>query len=140
MPPPPAPYLPPTYFVSGIRLETVSYDGCTWKDSCAATISRPAGHEDDNTISVNTRLSVTPNPNNGMFTLSGSLPGLQTAKEVRIEVIDMLGKTLFTEVVAPENGGINKKFNMGDNVANGVYFLKVKTEDQSQVIRFTLER
>ena len=80
-----------------------------------------------------------PNPNGGSFTLRGALPGT-TSKEASIEVVDMLGKVVYRDVASIENGGINKTITLGDNIANGVYLIKVINENSSKVIRVSVQR
>jgi hypothetical protein len=85
------------------------------------------------------KISLIPNPNRGNFTIAGTLPGAGAYKEVAIEVVDMLGRTILSDVAPIENGAINKTLTLNNNIANGVYMVKIKT-DAIQVIEFVLSR
>lgn len=81
-----------------------------------------------------------PNPNNGSFTISGALPSVKTSKEVTIDVVDMLGKTLYSTQASINNGGINTEVKLGPDVANAIYLVKIHNDEVNEVIKFTLER
>lgn len=81
-----------------------------------------------------------PNPNGGSFTLRGALTGTSTSKEAKIEVVDMVGKVVYNDIAAIENGGINKTITLGDNIANGVYLIRVINDGSSKVIRVSINR
>jgi hypothetical protein len=78
-----------------------------------------------------------PNPNKGQFTITGTLA---TNNKVRVEVLDMLGRTLYVASVPVKENNINYAITISDKVANGVYFIKVSNDDITEVRRFTLER
>ncbi len=84
-------------------------------------------------------LTCFPNPNGGSFTLRGALAGT-TSKEASIEVIDVLGKIVYNDVVTVENGGINKVITLGNHVTNGVYLVKVKSGSSNKVIRISVQQ
>ncbi len=85
-------------------------------------------------------LSIIPNPNKGTFILQGSIPNITITTEATLEVVDMLGKTILTDVAPIENGSINKTITLADNIANGMYMVRIKAEGTNKVIKFTLER
>jgi uncharacterized protein YjdB len=85
-------------------------------------------------------LSLFPNPNKGIFYLEGTLGNSKNAVEVKIEVMDMMGKIVYTDVAPAENGIIHKTIVLGDHIANGIYIIKARTDHSSQVLRFNLER
>lgn len=85
------------------------------------------------------RSNVIPNPNTGTFTLTGQLP-CADACNVTVEVTDVLGKTIYSDRASVDKGLLNMKINLGADIANGVYLVRVKNNDISEVIRFTLER
>ena len=80
-----------------------------------------------------------PNPNNGSFRLRGALQD-PIGKEARIEVVDMLGKVVYQDVTVIENGGVDKIIAPGDNIANGVYLIRVVNDHSSKVIRVSVNR
>ena len=52
----------------------------------------------------------------------------------------MLGKTVVSDVATITNGNIDKTITLGENIANGVYMVRIKTGDASQVIRVSIDR
>ncbi len=136
---------------------TTAYNSaeCVWQTGCTTSINgtsdgagsadRPAGSAEDqpgqlSAGDANSSLEVIPNPNTGTFTLLGTTPVKATSQEVRVEMLDILGKAVFTDVIQVENGHLSKKFTLSDNIANGIYLVKIKSEGGNQVVRFTLDR
>ena len=91
-------------------------------------------------VPVTENLVCFPNPNGGSFTLRGALSGTATSKEAKIELVDMVGKVVYRDVAVIENGGINKTITVGDNIANGVYLIKVISGNSSNVLRVSVQR
>ena len=85
-------------------------------------------------------LACVPNPNGGSFTLRGALSVKTTSNEASIEVVDMLGKVVYNDVAIIENGGINKVITLGDNIANGVYLIKINSGSTIKVLRVSVQR
>jgi hypothetical protein len=90
--------------------------------------------------SLTSQLSVFPNPNKGTFTISGALQNGGTSGNAKIEVMDMLGKTITRDDALIDKGNISKNITLDDMIPNGIYLIKVKTGLTSEVIRFTLNR
>jgi type IX secretion system substrate protein len=143
--------LPPT--VCYICITSVTYMGCIWAltphslggNGCCANRTMAWRHSDPSAVTPITENSnptvfVIPNPNKGVFTIQGSLSNVQSSKQAKLEVIDMVGQTVYTDAATLDNGNISKNITLGDNIANGVYFIRLKNDDVSQVIRFTLSR
>jgi len=84
-------------------------------------------------------LSLVPNPNNGTFTLAGSLPGVK-ATSAQIEIVDALGRTVYSTVSPVENGRINQTITIDNSVANGVYIARVTSGNANKQIKFVLNR
>lgn len=117
-------------------------NGCLWPASCCMKFVTPAPRPAvtaTGSISASgaDKLSLVPNPNNGIFKLSGYLEELTNLKEVTIEVNDILGKILLTQTVPVKNGSIEENIAMGE-VTNGVYMVKIKGEHVSEVLRFVI--
>ncbi len=75
-----------------------------------------------------------------MFTLTGTIENQAATSIVNIEIVDMLGKVLYSDAIKAENGKITADILLGENIANGVYFLRIKGDDTNTVMRFTLDR
>ena len=52
----------------------------------------------------------------------------------------MLGKVVYQDVTVIENGGVDKIIAPGDNIANGVYLIRVVNDHSSKVIRVSVNR
>ena len=74
------------------------------------------------------------------FTIQGTIADVAPTAEVNFEVLDILGKTIITDVATIENGSINKTITLADNIANGMYMLRIKADGTNKVIKFTLDR
>lgn len=68
-------------------------------------------------------LSIYPNPNSGQFTVSFEFA---EAKDVVITLTDMTGRAIMTE---KKDGILNYNETIGGDLADGVYFLNIATED-----------
>ena len=82
--------------------------------------------------------TLSPNPNNGTFTVTGRLTGGDG--EATIHIVNMIGQTIVSQIVPLHNGLLNDQIVLGGNIGNGVYLLHVKSNGMDQVIRFTLTR
>jgi len=70
-----------------------------------------------------TSISLYPNPNNGIFTL------ISNSKNFTIEIIDLLGKKVYTEKILQSKSEIQIP-----NNRKGIYFCKI-TDENSQVVK-----
>ena len=135
-------YTSPPWSINADSLISVTYDGCTWPWSCGH-VDRYAAGGNTGINQISGRLnaiSVVPNPNNGAFTISGAFTSIATSKEARIELLDMLGKVVYRDVADITNGGINKDITLSSDIADGIYLIRVVSDDASKVLRFSLNR
>ncbi len=77
-----------------------------------------------------------PNPNNGTFTLKGSL----VKQQVIVSVTDMLGQVILRKEVGVQDGRINELIQLGGIISNGMYLLHLKGENESRTFHFVVER
>jgi hypothetical protein len=86
---------------------------------------------------VNKQLfSISPNPNNGRFTVSGHFSG----KALDIEVMNNIGQVVYRKKnISIENGRIDRSIEL-NNLPNGNYLLRINHSDQTTTRRFTIER
>lgn len=135
--------VPYTPGVSLFCITSVTYMGCPWPIDCCVRINdgspRPAGNR-LTTDAATTALSISPNPNTGTFTVSGSVAGMTANETVAIEIMDVLGRAIYTNDAQLNNGKLDMKVIISEDVANGTYLLKVKNSKANEVIRFTLNR
>jgi ELWxxDGT repeat protein len=82
-------------------------------------------------------LIVYPNPFSVSTIISYELPG---ACEVRLEILNMLGKKITTLVNEPQNPGIHEVEWNAAGVKPGIYFCKLKTDNFEKVIKLVISR
>ena len=85
------------------------------------------------------RFALLPNPNKGDFKLSGSLLKTTNANVI-IEITDMLGQQVYVGRAMAKNGKLDEHFNLGGNLANGMYILNLRAGDESAVFHFVVEQ
>jgi hypothetical protein len=78
-----------------------------------------------NTYASKDVYQVYPNPNNGQFILD-----MTTSANRSIELIDMTGRVIFTQLIYE-----NKTMLSIENLANGIYYLKVKSDNSLGVVK-----
>jgi hypothetical protein len=84
-------------------------------------------------------LMIIPNPNTGSFTLSGYALFLTRDAEAKIEITDMAGRKVFTGMTPVSNGGVNKVISL-NNVSNGLYQIRISTNEGSALLRLSVLR
>ena len=80
--------------------------------------------------------SLFPNPNTGMFTLTGVLAS-GSDNEVGLEVSDVLGQVVYTGKTVPRSGQVREQITLG-NVAPGSYMLRVNTDKGTETFHFVI--
>ncbi len=83
-------------------------------------------------------VKLVPNPNSGVFTVSGAVPA--NSGNVNIEVTNMIGQVVYKTSTTAQGDKIDKQVSLGNEVANGVYMLHITANDTHHVIRFSLNR
>ncbi len=83
-------------------------------------------------------LTVIPNPNQGDFTIGGSLS--TGNNEVTIEVTDIIGRICYSDKVTIKDGELKKNIHLDDNLSPGLYLLHLTTDAGSKVARIVLSR
>jgi PKD domain/Secretion system C-terminal sorting domain/Bacterial Ig-like domain (group 2)/Bacterial Ig domain len=84
-------------------------------------------------------VTLVPNPNNGIFTVKGSL-GISTDEDVTIEVTDMLGQTIYSNKSIAHAGTVNEKVQLSNTLANGMYMVSVHTDTGNIVFHMVVTR
>jgi len=87
-----------------------------------------------NVVTENNSLMLYPNPNTGSFTITGT--SLSKDKTAAIEITDMLGKLVQTGKANINGGNIRQELVLDNNIATGVYFLRLRTSAEEQSVRF----
>ena len=105
---------------------TGSNGTCNGNNSITLTVSACTGIEN---IASSETISIYPNPNNGVFTISSSIESLN------ITVINTLGQTVKTETIKNSN---QTTIDMS-MMSKGVYYLKAKTNEGTKLFKVILE-
>jgi hypothetical protein len=85
-----------------------------------------------------TNLTLIPNPNNGQFTIKGTVGSAD--EEVTLQVVNMVGQVIYNQKVMAHNGEINEKIQLSGNVANGMYLLNLQSFSEKRVFHFVIEQ
>ena len=81
-------------------------------------------------------ITLVPNPNNGTFTVSGTLP--QGTDNAAIRIMDMLGRVVSEQNIIIQNGKVKEQLRLGNTVANGAYLMELVAGEQKKVIHFVV--
>ena len=82
---------------------------------------------------------VVPNPNNGAFTIKGTL-GTLSDEEVSLEVTDVLGQVIYSNKVMVHGGKISEALTLSNTLANGMYILNMHTGSADKTFHFVVEK
>ena len=88
----------------------------------------------NNVVTSDAHFSIYPNPNNGQFTLEGNT---QSNGNYTISITDVLGRSIYSTLIAPQNNHINLVINQ--NLAHGIYIVQLLGEGENVVQRFEIE-
>ncbi len=117
-------------------------NGCVFTRPVTVNACRIAGEETGTVkevAEVSHSMQLFPNPNSGTFTLKGSI-ALEADAEVIIDVVNMLGQTIYSSTLKTEQGSVNQPINLGSTLASGTYMLTLRSGDVRQVYRFVVSR
>jgi hypothetical protein len=81
-----------------------------------------------------------PNPNNGVFNISGSINPSLSGTAVSIQLLDLPGKILEDEYAIVQNGAFSKQINLDPSFTNGIYLLHISAGNTSQTLRLIISR
>jgi hypothetical protein len=81
-----------------------------------------------------------PNPNNGTFIIMGNVLNGTNSGDAGIEIVDLFGRVILNDAATIQNNEIRKNITLDDNVANGIYYVKIKAGSTIKVLKFTLNR
>ena len=81
-------------------------------------------------------IRLVPNPNNGLFSIVGTLPN--NNESITIQITDMLGRVVYETELPAGSVKINKQIDMGGNIANGMYVVSLRCGEVNKVIHFVV--
>jgi len=90
------------------------------------------------TANVTAEVKLVPNPNNGVFTVSGTIG--EGSEEVSLEVTDMLGQVVYRGTTQVTGGKLNAGISLGGNLANGMYLLNLHTATSNASLHFVVKQ
>ncbi len=90
-------------------------------------------------VATTSDIRLMPNPNKGDFILKGTT-GTTEDKELTIDVTDMLGQVVYTAKIMPRNGNIDEKVQIGNTLANGMYILTLRSDNEKKTFHFVLQQ
>jgi len=100
------------------------------------TFTLPLGIEHNSTIAD---LSLFPNPNSGIFTIRASF-GKGSSEDASIEIVNLLGQTVYENKVATENGKAETSITLKNDLPGGIYLLHIQSGSESSVTRFVIAK
>jgi hypothetical protein len=122
--------LPGTHYFH-IRTRCANGDYSPWieikiiiQDESTTGISGPNGNSN--------KLSLYPNPNNGIFFVQGTVP----ENRANVDIVDKAGRTVYRSEASTPNGKLNHRINLADGLAQGIYLLRVVSGNEVYVVRF----
>ena len=95
-----------------------------------------AGNVGVNTIGSNEDIMLLPNPNNGTFTIKGSLA--TSDGSLTVEITDMAGRSVYHDLTELSNGAINKQVST-EGLPAGMYLLQLRNSAISKTLHFVIE-
>jgi len=107
---------------------------CAMPDSAIAS-TWPLATNDINLSGNN--VAVYPNPNAGDFIVKGTVPN--TCEHVAIEIMNMLGAVVYSNVLPVSSGSFQETVRL-DNIAKGVYVIRLKADNAVFFTKFTLQK
>ena len=75
-------------------------------------------------------LSLFPNPNSGLFNMDLQISNM-TAQDVRVEVVNMLGQAVLTQITSINDGHLTESVDLPENITSGSYMVRVIVGDKA---------
>ena len=91
--------------------------------------------QEENTTSK-AKINIYPNPNNGSFKIALKT-GRHTNEKVNIQMINTMGKVIFSNNVISVNGDVN--LNINNKFRPGIYLIKYKTAHEESVEKMIIQ-
>ncbi len=128
-----------TGVVTGVSIGTavITFTNMCGSSTYTVTVHSSVGVQ---SVSNGNTISVIPNPSKGEITVRGNLPGVAAIGNVTIDIMDMTGRKIYSDVLPVSNGSINSEIVLNNNIANGLYIIKLRNDNVNEAIRFSLDR
>ncbi len=127
-----------TGVVTGVApgVDTIAYTNMCGTSTYIVTVHSSAAVQN---INNECTLSVVPNPSNGEITVSGTLPGIDNGNATA-DIMDMTGRKVYSAVLPVIDGTISKQLKLSSELPNGLYIIKLRSDNVNKTIRLSLER
>lgn len=78
-----------------------------------------------------------PNPNNGEFTITGTLADPANTSAT-IKIVNVLGQVIYTGTTQALKGEINEHLKLGDNISRGLYLVSITSGEEHTVFQVSI--
>ena len=118
-----------------VEVTDVGASGCPGRSPLYSTLGvNQVGNAD---VSV----TLVPNPNNGIFSVKGSVYNQSGGNNVTLEITNVLGKIVYKTDASVFNGKLDTQIKLGENLPNGIYLLNTRYGSElKNVSRFVVDR
>lgn len=123
---------------SKLYFDDITLEGCLSQGGSIVSIDNYSKIDKRTFVSFDTieKVDLYPNPNNGRFTLEFNL---KSPNEVNFIILDISGRILYAEQQSRHVGHQRLPLNL-ENYPEGIYFLKIQTEEDGHISRFVINR
>jgi hypothetical protein len=121
----------------GAGTHTVTYtftdsNGCTGSFDIVITVNACTGVDEHNALNA---ISFYPNPNNGAFTVVSN----GNSDYLLLEVVDLSGRVVYSSEEHGVKAGFTKNILL-DNIASGVYMLRLTNEEGQRMDKISIQK
>ena len=112
-------------------------DACALADTQSVTIL--VNSTGITTLEENAGFVISPNPNGGRFTITGST-GTGADATVSVELVNMIGQVVYKHTFMAHGGNISEPVITDNSLANGTYLLNIHSGSANRVIRVSIQQ
>lgn len=127
-----------TYQLSdGDSIYTILYssDRCAAPDTAMSNVIRVEVLVSVDDIALLDNITLFPNPNNGSFTIKGSV---NSDEEIAINIINAIGQIVYKGTAQPTGKRLEHNINIGSELAAGTYIIRLRSGEATTALRFTI--
>lgn len=89
-------------------------------------------------VKPETDFAISPNPSNGHFTITGVLSSIPSNGLLEYDITDVQGRIISRSAINVTSNHISESIVLDDNIATGLYFLRIRDEGADKVFRISL--